>query len=311
MPIFHRSKILLFKTETTYGTDPVPTGVANAILAVDMKLMPMEGQDISRELDQPFLGAEPTIPADLHSKLTFKVELAPSGTAGTAPAWGALLRACGCAQTIVAATSVTYNPVSSGHESGTFYFYLGLTLYKVTGARGTAKFKITASGIPYIEFEFTGLFNAVAEQGSRPTPTLTGFAKPIASSKTNTPVFTLGGASLVMREFTLDLGNQIETRFLINSESVMLVDRAEKVSVTVEAEAMSVINPYALAAAQTTQAIVLQQGVAAGARATINVPMAQLQRPSGLEQSQNIVEWPLSLIPLPNAGNDQWTLVLT
>ena len=142
-------------------------------------------------------------------------------------------------------------------------------------------------------------------------PPLTGFAKPLASSKTNTPVFTLGGASLVMREFTLDLGNQIETRFLINSESVMLVDRAEKVSVTVEAEAMTLINPYALAAAQTTQAIVLQQGVAAGARATINVPMAQLQRPSGLEQSQNIVEWPLSLIPLPNTGNDQWTLVLT
>lgn len=310
MPIFHRSKILLFRPETVYGTDPIPTGAAHAILAVDIKLMPMEGQDISRELDLPNMGAEPTIPVDVHSKLAFKVELAPSGTAGTAPAWGPLLQACGCAQTIVASTSVTYNPVSSAHGSGTFYFYIGSTLYRLTGARGTAKFKIGASSIPYIEFEFTGLFNAVAE-GSRPTPTLTGFRAPLASSRTNTPVFTLGGVALVMREFTLDLGNQIETRFLINSESVMLVDRAEKVSVTVEAEAMGVINPYALAAAQATQAIVLQQGVAAGARATINVPMAQLQRPSGLEQSQNIVEWPLSLIPLPNAGNDQWTLVLT
>ena len=91
----------------------------------------------------------------------------------------------------------------------------------------------------------------------------------------------------------------------------MLVDRAEKDNTTVEAEPMTLMNPYQLAAAQTTQAIVLQQGVAAGARATINVPMAQLQRPAGLEQAQNIVEWPLSLIPLPNAGNDQWTLVLT
>jgi hypothetical protein len=310
MPIFHRSNILLFRTEATYGTDPVPTGAAHAILAVDMKLMPMEGQDISRELGFPNMGAEPTIPVDVHSKLTFKVELAPSGSLGVAPSWGALLRACGCAQTIVASTSVTYNPVSSGHESGTFYFYLGSTLYRVTGARGTAKFAIKASGIPYIEFEFTGLFNAVAE-GSRPTPTLTGFRAPLAASRTNTPVFTLGGIALVMREFTLDLGNQIETRFLINSESVMLVDRAEKVDITVEAEAMTLINPYALAAAQATQAIVLQQGVTAGNRATINVPMAQLQRPAGLEQSQNIVEWPLSLIPLANAGNDQWTLVLT
>lgn len=309
MPIFHRTKILLFKTETNYGTDPVPTGAANAILGVDVKLMPMEGQDLSRELDMPWLGAEPTIPADLHMKMSFKVELAPSGVAGAAPAWGALLRACGCAQTIVAATSVTYNPVSSGHESGTFYFYLGATLYKMMGARGTAKFTIGASAIPYIEFEFTGLF-AVAGEGIRPTPTLTGFVKPQSASKTNTPVFTLGGVSLVMRQFSLDLGNQVETRFLINSESVLLVDRAEKIDVTVEAEALTVINPYQLAANQSTQAIVLQHGTVAGARATINVPLAQMQRPSGLENSQNIVEWPLSLVPLPNTGNDQWTLVL-
>lgn len=310
MPIFHRTKILLFKTETTYGTDPVPTGAANAVLGVDFKLMPMEGQDLSRALDMPYMGAEPTIPADLHMKMSFKVELAPSGVAGTPPAWGPLLRACGCAQTILAATSVTYNPVSSGHESGTFYFYLGATLYKMMGARGTAKFTIGASAIPYVEFDFTGLFT-VAGEGTRPTPTLTGFVKPQSASKTNTPVFTLGGVSLVMRQFALDLGNQVETRFLINSESVLLVDRSEKIDVTVEAEALTVINPYQLAANQSTQAIVLQHGTVAGARATINAPLAQMQRPSGLENSQNIVEWPLSLVPLPNTGNDQWTLVLT
>lgn len=310
MPIFFRSKILLFKTDATYGTDPVPTGAANAVLAVDVKLMPMEGQDLSRELDLPYLAAEPTIPADLHMKLSFKVELAPSGAAGTAPAWGPLLRACGCAQTIVAATSVTYNPVSSGHESGTFYFWLGGTQYKMLGSRGNAKFTIGASGIPYIEFEFTGLFS-VATEVVRPTPTLTGFQKPLVASKTNTPVFTLGGTALVMRQFNLDLGNQIEPRFLINSESIMLVDRAEKLSVTVEAEPLTLVNPYQLAAGAATTAVVLQHGVLAGARATINVPLAQMQRPAGLEQAQNIVEWPLSLIPLANSGNDQWTLVLS
>jgi hypothetical protein len=310
MPIFLRSRILLSKIETTYGTDPAPTGAANAVLAVDIKLMPMEGQDLSRELDLPYLSAEPTIPADLHMKMSFKVELAPSGAAGVAPAWGPLLRACGCAQTIVAATSVTYNPVSSGHESGTFYFWLGTTQYKMLGARGNAKFTVGASAIPYIEFEFTGLF-AVAGEVARSMPTLTSFQRPLAVSKTNTPVFTLGGTALVMRQFNLDLGNQIEPRFLINSESILLVDRAEKLSVTVEAEPLTTINPYQMAAGAATTAVVLQHGVLAGARATINVPLAQMQRPAGLEQTQNIVEWPLSLIPLANTGNDQWTLVLS
>ena len=55
----------------------------------------------------------------------------------------------------------------------------------------------------------------------------------------------------------------------------------------------------------------LQQGTAAGLKATINVPRAQIQRPTGLENAQNIAEWPLRMVPLPDTGNDQWTLVLT
>ena len=62
MSIFWRQKVLLVKTEATYGTDPTPTGAANAIQAIDMKLMPMEGRDQSRELDLPNMGAQSTIP---------------------------------------------------------------------------------------------------------------------------------------------------------------------------------------------------------------------------------------------------------
>ena len=37
----------------------------------------------------------------------------------------------------------------------------------------------------------------------------------------------------------------------------------------------------------------------------------QLRRTASLEQSQNLVEWPLELTPQPASGNDQWELVLT
>ena len=161
---------------------------------------------------------------------------------------------------IVASTSVTYNPISLSHESITLWFVIGSTLFKVPGARGTAKVTIGAQAIPYIEFEFTGLFTVPAE-GSRPTPTLTAWKKPSVASKTNTPVFTIGGTSLVMRQFAMDLGNQIETRFLINSESVMLVDRAETIDVTVEAEPLTTINPFQLAVNQTQTPVIVQHGV--------------------------------------------------
>lgn len=310
MPINWRNKILLIKPETVYGTDPTPTGAANAIQATDVKLSVMEGNDLSRELDQPYLAAQPTIAVELHSKLSFKVELAPSGTAGTAPAWGPLMRACAVAQTIAPGVSVTFNPISTGHESATAYLYIGDTLYKVRGMRGTCVIRADAQGIPYLEFEFTGLFTMPVE-GVRPTPVLSAFQKPQHVASANTPTFTINGQAMVMRSFSLDLGNKVENRFLVGSEGILITDRADMIKTQVEALPVSTLNPFALAAAQTDVPVVLAHGVGAGKIATLTMPKALMQRPTGLEDQQGIKEWPLSMVPLANAGNDQWTLVLT
>ncbi len=292
------------------GTDPSPTGSANAVLATDVQLTPMEGNDVSRDLETPYLGAQATIPTELHSKLSFKVEMAPSGTAGTAPAWGPLLRACAVAETIVASTSVTYNPVSDSHESLTFHLWIGDTRYVLLGARGNCTIRIGAQGIPYLEFEFTGLFSTPSE-ATRPTPSFSGFKKPLVATTTNTPTFTLGGTSFVMRSASLDLGNQVENRFLIGSESVLITDKAEVFETTVEAVPLTTFDPFTLAADQSSVAVSVVHGTAAGAISTLSIPTAQMQRPQGLENAQDIKEWPLRLVPLPSSGNDQWTLVLT
>lgn len=310
MALKWKSKILLAKIESAYGQDPTPTGVANAVLATDVVLSPMEGSDVSRDLETPYLGPQSTIPAELHSKITFKVELQGSGAAGTAPAWGALARACALAETIVASTSVTYNPITDSHESVAIYLWVDTTQYVLPGSRGTCQVKITAQGIPYLEFEFTGLFTQPSEQ-ARVTPTLTAFQKPNVASKANTPTFTINAINFVMRSFTLNLGNVVENRFLIGAESVVITDKADMIETTVEAMVLGTFNPFALAAAQTPVEVKLIHGTAAGKIITINAPSAQIQRTKGLENSQNIVEWPLSLVPLPTSGNDQWTLKLT
>ncbi|WP_323780155.1 phage tail tube protein [Thalassovita sp.] len=308
-PIYWREKILVAKIETTYGVDAAPSG-AEAILAKDIRLMPMEGNDIERDLELPWDGNPGTIPADLHSKISFDVELEPSGTAGTAPGWGVLLRMASCAQTIAAGTSVTYNKISSGRESGTIHLLIGDTLYALRGSRGNCKIDVSASGIPYLKFEFTGLWTKPAES-TRPTPVLTGFKDPSVATSTNTPAFTIDGTSFVLRSLSLDFGNKVEPRFLIGDESVIITEMRETIEAKVVAQPISTFDPFALARDATQKPLVLTHGTTAGRIASLSVPTAQMQRVQGLENAQNIKEWPLRLLPRPAAGNDQFTLTLT
>ncbi|MFN4191815.1 MAG: phage tail tube protein [Tabrizicola sp.] len=310
-PLYWDSKILLFKIETTYGVDAAPTAADNAVLATNVKFQPMEGTDVSRNLELPYLGAQGTIPNELHAKISFDVELAPSGTPGVAPAWGPLLRACGVAQVVNAGISVVYNPISTGHESGTMHLWIDSTRYVARGMRGTAKLELNAQGIGYLKFELTGLFVAPGEL-ARPSPVnLTAFQKPQVATTANTPTFTIGGTAFVMRSFELDLKNQVEPRFLVGAEAILITQREDMIKTVVEAQPLSVFNPFVKALNQTADAITLVHGTGAGRVSTLSVQAAQMQRLQGLENAQKIKEWPLSLMPLPVVGNDQWTLTLT
>lgn len=309
---YWREKTLLFKTEVTYGTDAAPTGAANAIVATDVSLSPMEGQDTSRELELPWMGGQATIPTGLHRKLSFKVEAKASGSPGVAPVVGPLLLSCAMAEVVVATTSVTYSRVTSNHKSATIYLNIAGILYKMLGARGTVQLKVTAQGIVYWEFEFTGLFSQPEDQAV-PAVTIASqlSAFPQIANTTNTPVFTLGGTAHVLRSFGLNLGNQVTPRLLIGKEEIVIPNFAESVEAQIEAVPLATLNPYALAVSGATQALILQHGIGAGKIMTVNVPRAQHQRPGSPTQADGIVEWPLKMLPLPNTGNDQLTIVYT
>lgn len=309
MSKYYRKKIVLFKPETEYGVDPTPTAAANGILTKDFKWMPMEGTDIDRDVEQPYMGSQGTIAAELHAKVSFSVELAPSGAAGVAPAWGPLLRACAVAEVIDPGASVTYIPVSDGHESATLFFGLDGTKYMSNGARGTCKFEVNAQGIPYLQFEFTGLF-VVPEELAMDTPNLAAFKEPLVVSKQNTD-FVLEGQPLVLRKLTLDLGNSVDPSFLINEEEIDITDKEEAVDFTVKAVPLTEFDPYTAALDGNKLGLTLTHGKAAGSIATLDMPAIQIQRPSGLENVNGKVEWPLRAAVLPVAGNDQWTLTLT
>lgn len=309
-PLKWKSKVLLAKIEGTYGTDPTPTGAANAILATNITFQPMEGEDVSRELERPFLGAQEMIPAGLRATITFSTELAGSGVAGTAPAWGVLARACAMAEVITALTSVAYSPVSAAMESATIYFWIENTKHVLLGARGTGELSIDAQGIPRIQWTLTGLWTQPAE-GAAATPTLTGFIAPKLATKANTPTFNVNGVALVLRSYKLTIGNDVQPRLLIGAEHIIIVDRNPQLVCNVEAVLLSTFNPFALAQARTLVAVNIVHGTVAGSIATIAAPTAQIKRMTGYEQNQNILEWPLAMAPLPSVGNDEFSITLT
>lgn len=312
MAIYWNEKVFLLALESTYGVAPALTAT-DAILATNIRLTPMEGQDVSRNLERPHMGAQATIPVDVHTRLSFTAEILPSGTAGVAPVMGKLLRACACAEVITPDTSVAYNPVSRDHESAAVHMWIGDTRYALVGARGTAIIRVNASGIPVAEFDLTGLFVMPGEA----TPVVPDLddqldAEVLVATSTNTPVFTIDAVPFVMRSFALTLGNQVEPRFLIGAESVIITGRSESIETTVEAVPLSTFNPFARAMARDKLPVNLVHGTTAGSIVTLAVPGAQMQRPAGLEEQQGIKEWPLRLVPqATSAGNDQWTISFT
>ena len=71
-----KRKVLLAKSEVTYGTDPTPSGAANAILARNVQLTPLAQNYDERDYTVPYFGNKGKIVAGSYVQLTFDVEIA-------------------------------------------------------------------------------------------------------------------------------------------------------------------------------------------------------------------------------------------
>lgn|GEM_PF-905819 len=310
MPFFWRNKLLLLRTKATYGISPGPTGLANAILVKNIKIMPFEGQDMDHALDNPCFGQSGSIPLDAFQKISFETELQGSGTAGNAPGWRPLALACGMSQTVAAAVSVTYSPVDTGQGSATIHMNVNGVNFVISGARGTCKLQLDAQGIPVLAWEFTGLYQAPTAV-AMPTPTYTAFPDPQGATRINTPTFTVNGVSLEMKSFAFDVGNQIENRFVINSHEVLIANRMESCEFTIQTPTLASFNPWALAELRTPVALALLHGRVAGWRVALTIPALQIQRPASFDQDQGVVVQTINAIPLRASATAALSIVCT
>ena len=116
-----RNKNILVKIQSALDTDPTADG-SNAAVTENLSWTPYAGDRITRDRDRAFFGANSQVNVSPRTEFSFDVELGQAAAAGTAPAFGDLLRACGFSETIDAGVDVEYNPVSDGQEVCAVYF---------------------------------------------------------------------------------------------------------------------------------------------------------------------------------------------
>ena len=117
--------LVLCKTETTAGVDAAPTAAADALRTVGRAIPALNLSNVQRGIIKQTFGDMPhLVDQNGNTTLTLEVELKGSGTAGTAPDWSPLMKACGSLETIVALTSVSYQPRTKGLEKCTIYVHI-------------------------------------------------------------------------------------------------------------------------------------------------------------------------------------------
>lgn len=308
MALLTRKRLILAKIETTYGTDSTP-GAANGVLVSDINITPVEQETDTRNLIKPYLGDTEIVVAMNRVSIEMTCELVGSGVAGTAPAFGALLRACGMSETVVASTSVAYAPVSTGFESVTIYVNVDGVLHKILGARGTWSVDLQVKKIPTLKFKLTGLMGAVTDTAAV-TPTYVNHGTPVVVNNANTSSFALHGFSGVMSALSCDLGAEVNHRALVGgTEYVQIVNRGAKGSITLEASTIASKDWFTAAKTATSGALTVTHGTTAGHKVKIDGPKVQAMNPkySDMDGIQ-MITLDLNYRPTTSPGNDEVSL---
>ena len=305
-----RKRLIQVKKESTYGTDSTPAGT-DALLVRNLEITPIEADVVSRDLIRNYLGNSPQLLANTRASITFQVELAGSGTAGTAPRYGAILQACGLSETIVASTSVTYAPVSSSFSSATIYFNNDGIRHILTGCRGTFTMNAEVGQIPTLDFTMVGVYNAPTDT-ALPTTTYSAQASPLIFTQGNTSAFQFFSYAGCLQSVSFDIGNETVYRELVGcTKEVLITNRASSGTVMLEAPALATKDFFNLAQTETTGNLTFLHGTTAGNRATFTAGQCDISNPTyGDQDGVQMLNVPYVATPT-TAGNDEISLAFT
>ena len=298
---------MLLKRETTEGTDAVPTAAANAIKAKNITYTPIDGEDVPTDFILPWLGHQGVDLAGKFASIEFEVELSGAGAAGTAPAWGAAMRACGVTETITASTKVEYEPNSEGTDSCSIYFNDDGIKQVILGAKGTVQLQMPAKKVPTLKFKMIGLLGTFSD-AALPAVTTTAWIKGLVAEKGIT-TFSIDAYEAALENLAIDFGMKAELRSLVNITRIDVTDRKSTGTAVIEQPLLATWNPYAKVLSRARMALAVQHGVTAGNIVKIDADAVELGKPTqGQSQGNRTTSLPLYFVP--TAGDDEWKITV-
>lgn len=312
-----RKTAILAKIEATYNTDPVPTGAANAIL-ISNASFDLTYNNVSRDLIRAYLGGSEQLVGTRFVDIKFEVEIANSGTAGTAPAWGPLLRACGFAEaSLTTPTRIEYTPISATFASITIYYHLDGVLRKATGCMGTAEMSMGEGERPLWKFSFSGI-DAGRTATADPTVTLTAWKTPSVISDVNTGDITVGctysagalsgGNVYPSRGLMLSVGNTVSKKALLGGQAVQISQREVTGSMQLDLTAAQEVSFLTDINANTVTGIGFTHSTGAGVGMVFHAPAVQRINPKDAEYEGDVHN-AMDLRLVPSSGNDELRVV--
>lgn len=299
-------RTVLVKAESTYATDPTPTGAANAVLVKNLRVRPLVHDQVSRDdVAMPWIGSFAGIPTNTRVEFEYDVEHTGAAAAGTAPPYAASLLAAAFAATNTPSTSDVYTPVSSAFGSATKYFNIDGMNYKVTGCRASPSYRMSMDEIPMWTFRGIGLYNTPTDT-ALPSLTLSAHKEPVPMNKTNTPSPSLHSYACGLQSFSWDAGLTLAyVAFPGGSEQVFVTKRKAVGKIVIEHPTIAQKDYYSIAKAGTLGALSIVHGLTAGRILTITSSTVRLLNPAvgnykGVRTLEMDLEFGQSV-----AGNDE------
>lgn len=300
-------------------------GTAETLAAADATIkvinpeISVDGERIPRDISSAYLGNWAGDTGARSGTISFDFELEGSGTVDTVPAWDDLMLGLGFASKTTAATNVVYSPDSTGSKASqttnsgsvTIGLYENGIRYLLAGARGDWTLRITNGQTAVMSCTFTGKWGGLTDTALL-SPT---YQTEVAPTVLNASLSLDSNTSLVVREITINGGNQVELRPDINDstgwQSAVITGRNMTGSLATEALPAGTFDWFAKATTQGhSGALSVAVGASTGNTLTIAAPAVQWGLPSGAANG-GIAEFAVPIRLCRSSGDDELTITHT
>ncbi len=297
------------KAEAVEGTAETLAG-ADAFLAENINFNP-ETEMGDRNPVTSGLSQFSKVAGARKATMEFDVELKGSGTAGTAPAIGKLLISCGFAETLVAITSATYKPASTGDKSMSLAMYNDGVRYGVFGARGNVSIKALKGKPVMLHFVFTGADYTVTDAALLTTGVTYEATKPLPFMAAT---MTLDSYAAMIGSMEFNMNNEVALRDDVNAtsghKSAVITGRKPSLSIDPEMVLVATYDFFGKLRSGSEGALTLALTGSAGNIATITAPKVQYTK-VGLADKSGIRSLGIDCQLNRNAGDDEIVIAFT